>query len=345
MKIGRNDPCPCGSGVKSKKCCLGEEVELIHKCDGGINTNGMFPSIGGFENMPDLKHFLNIRLQKSYFNKKFNPDDFFQQSIQEYNQLMEEINSKLPKQYGEILNDIKEHLEKKEFDLVIKKADEILCVFPESVEAQMYKDETLLSQNLHAYNHVFPDLLPLKGKDKNSFLEKFRESFRNSSPTAKRFIYDLIQKEMQNDLWSSRYAALDLLKTIIFLEMDGEKLPEFCELLISTLKDDEGRVRNNALYCVSHLRASGIAGDLFFLLYEEAQKEENPAKKKNLCRAILEMVSPILDQVMAANKLSEDYNSAIEMALKNTGYDQTYYKGNFIQKMMHSLTNHGRGKY
>ncbi len=26
MKIGRNDPCPCGSGKKYKKCCLGKEA-------------------------------------------------------------------------------------------------------------------------------------------------------------------------------------------------------------------------------------------------------------------------------------------------------------------------------
>lgn len=25
MKIGRNDPCPCGSGKKYKKCCLGKD--------------------------------------------------------------------------------------------------------------------------------------------------------------------------------------------------------------------------------------------------------------------------------------------------------------------------------
>jgi len=25
-KVGRNDPCPCGSGKKYKKCCLGREV-------------------------------------------------------------------------------------------------------------------------------------------------------------------------------------------------------------------------------------------------------------------------------------------------------------------------------
>ena len=25
-KIGRNDPCPCGSGLKYKKCCLGKTL-------------------------------------------------------------------------------------------------------------------------------------------------------------------------------------------------------------------------------------------------------------------------------------------------------------------------------
>ena len=25
MKIGRNDPCPCGSGKKYKKCCLSKD--------------------------------------------------------------------------------------------------------------------------------------------------------------------------------------------------------------------------------------------------------------------------------------------------------------------------------
>ena len=24
-KVGRNDPCPCGSGLKYKRCCLGKE--------------------------------------------------------------------------------------------------------------------------------------------------------------------------------------------------------------------------------------------------------------------------------------------------------------------------------
>ena len=28
MKVGRNDPCPCGSGVKYKKCCLGKDMQV-----------------------------------------------------------------------------------------------------------------------------------------------------------------------------------------------------------------------------------------------------------------------------------------------------------------------------
>ena len=27
VKVGRNDPCPCGSGLKYKRCCLGKEVQ------------------------------------------------------------------------------------------------------------------------------------------------------------------------------------------------------------------------------------------------------------------------------------------------------------------------------
>ena len=29
-QVGRNDPCPCGSGKKYKKCCLSEEGAVLH---------------------------------------------------------------------------------------------------------------------------------------------------------------------------------------------------------------------------------------------------------------------------------------------------------------------------
>ena len=29
-KVGRNDPCPCGSGKKYKKCCLDKDIQKLH---------------------------------------------------------------------------------------------------------------------------------------------------------------------------------------------------------------------------------------------------------------------------------------------------------------------------
>jgi hypothetical protein len=31
MKIGRNEPCPCGSGKKYKKCCLDKQSNKMDK--------------------------------------------------------------------------------------------------------------------------------------------------------------------------------------------------------------------------------------------------------------------------------------------------------------------------
>ena len=33
MKVGRNDPCPCGSGLKVKRCCGGRpELQVTTPC-------------------------------------------------------------------------------------------------------------------------------------------------------------------------------------------------------------------------------------------------------------------------------------------------------------------------
>ena len=53
-KVGRNDPCPCGSGRKYKKCCLPNDVEDKKE---GFKTiyrfeAGSYGDVGGF--MPSL---------------------------------------------------------------------------------------------------------------------------------------------------------------------------------------------------------------------------------------------------------------------------------------------------
>lgn len=49
-KIGRNEPCPCGSGKKYKKCCMGQEDKLIESPD---ITNSKCPDLptSGLEDM------------------------------------------------------------------------------------------------------------------------------------------------------------------------------------------------------------------------------------------------------------------------------------------------------
>jgi len=47
MKIGRNDPCPCGSGKKYKKCCLIKRKQpLNEKIADVIQVNGLKPLLG-----------------------------------------------------------------------------------------------------------------------------------------------------------------------------------------------------------------------------------------------------------------------------------------------------------
>lgn len=44
MKIGRNDPCPCGSGKKYKKCCLSKDVPDIYQCIKDTVAENGYPS-------------------------------------------------------------------------------------------------------------------------------------------------------------------------------------------------------------------------------------------------------------------------------------------------------------
>ena len=42
-KIGRNDPCPCGSGKKYKKCCMIKDKEPNEDASSDVEANTSFP--------------------------------------------------------------------------------------------------------------------------------------------------------------------------------------------------------------------------------------------------------------------------------------------------------------
>ena len=69
VKISRNDPCPCGSGAKYKRCCIDKGFTWVRDADGTV-----FREIPITEEMREL-----LELQKQKFIEKHGrppgPDD------------------------------------------------------------------------------------------------------------------------------------------------------------------------------------------------------------------------------------------------------------------------------
>jgi len=47
-KIGRNDPCPCGSGKKYKKCCIDKPILEIEEMVPRLNYENSMQHFGSF---------------------------------------------------------------------------------------------------------------------------------------------------------------------------------------------------------------------------------------------------------------------------------------------------------
>lgn len=66
MKINRNDPCPCGSGKKYKKCCLNTEESISFPPDikeGLTDLNQMLDG-QNFDSLEELNSFLSDRMDQ-----------------------------------------------------------------------------------------------------------------------------------------------------------------------------------------------------------------------------------------------------------------------------------------
>ena len=85
---GCNDPCPCGSGKKYKKCCLGKDE----------------PVISGLE-AAEASDSLRKALDKRQFNLFAEVQAFFEQHTQQHNQrALEAFHGLSPEQMHRLLN-------------------------------------------------------------------------------------------------------------------------------------------------------------------------------------------------------------------------------------------------
>jgi len=80
-RIGRNDPCPCGSGKKYKKCCLGREEGLQKESATWMDEEGMH--VVGKGQRPSIEE--QERMTKAY-QQKIRKSPLWKQMVRDYGQ-------------------------------------------------------------------------------------------------------------------------------------------------------------------------------------------------------------------------------------------------------------------
>ena len=104
-KVGRNDPCPCGSGKKYKKCCIDKPVnfEQSTKPKGGFQYKaGSYGDIGNF--MPSIAclkqeredewiHYFVLVKPEEIFELEDDASDQSQEDLEEAFRIKFETNS------------------------------------------------------------------------------------------------------------------------------------------------------------------------------------------------------------------------------------------------------------
>jgi hypothetical protein len=80
-RIGRNDPCPCGSGKKYKKCCLGSEDAPQKESATWMDEEGMHVVSKG--QRPSIEE--QERMTKAY-QQKIRKSPLWKQMVRDYGQ-------------------------------------------------------------------------------------------------------------------------------------------------------------------------------------------------------------------------------------------------------------------
>lgn len=347
MNVGRNESCPCGSGKKFKKCCIDKQSEQLVQLNenqtarvitGYVNCSEFPPIINGYDTFPDLKYLLQKNLERLYFNDDFDTEKVVKETMEEYQKLMEKAEASLSKPYGVLLQEIKAFMVDKDYETAIKKANCILDKFPESKEAQIYKEDALFNLGNHPLLTHFSRVCNTTKQEKQKAADAFFYGFKAASSNVQKEIFLMIEDMYisNSDIhsWQARYYALDLLKNIgshAMIRLPQEIQEKADHLLLRALADNNGRVRNNAVSCVGNKKGVVSDTDFFFLLYKTLREEKDDSKKRAQARALLDFVTPMMDYAM--EKENSEYKKAIKHALQITNYNSRYYLASPEEKM------------
>lgn len=174
MKIGRNDPCPCGSGKKYKKCCLGKNE------DNEIETARMM-----LDTMMNLRKFMLKQEPqiKKYHHLRHIHSDILDSMIDYLNGGKYDFNQELKK--VTLANRIKslnkkEDLKLCEYDIDFDNDAEVMFFYGLSI----YKN----SENMNSISEIYLAKNKFKNKEKIELLKAMNQAYTS--------IFEIIDVEL-----------------------------------------------------------------------------------------------------------------------------------------------------
>ncbi len=339
MDVGRNDPCPCGSGKKYKKCCIGKEPAPARKGITGytIEINSFTGEVRGLDERPDLKRFFQDVMRESN-EEEIDVEKAANKAIERYTKRIVEVTAKLGRPLGNAIKEAEALLGEGQFEEGLSAIDKLLEAYPESIEIKGLRDGGLLALGKHPSQEYFAKIHAVPKNEREIFLKGFREAVLESAPkTEVKILSMLCDAYYQGTSWEERYMAVRMANHIILdMAVDKSNLEKADSFLLDALRDEDGRVRNAAVNCVQARKIHNTSG-LFFDFYEIAIHEQKDEKRRSLCRAILSLVCPMLDWEMESIGEMRDYRKAIDFALKITGYNPAYYRADPEKKIWMSF--------
>ena len=95
MKIGRNDPCPCGSGKKYKKCCIDKGTSIYPQPAMSAAKPDYHPFFSKYNTVAFLQSIAGLSLLPENHGKYVRSEELARTAINKYNNSNEIPNSKV----------------------------------------------------------------------------------------------------------------------------------------------------------------------------------------------------------------------------------------------------------
>ncbi len=321
-KIGRNDSCPCGSGKKYKKCCMGKEMPagLKHNPDSEFRFEEISKELMGMIAELHSKHesvFTNMsREDLISISRKIFSDERFDKYNFTY-----EIMEKIIRKYGQPPNPndpksinsmmtymkkvLKERYTDKDFTCICL---DLYLLIPEFFNNKQYREcWAIEAENEKIMNFIDgKKIIPL------FFFDRFLDGME---------LYQKNQHKKQNDLFNhiglkirdldnTEGDILQKVKKLSLTEEQGELMSEYLEQNSDIKKEIEKSIEEDEKV-VSRLLHNGELNQVLFKMeeiepqvkelgerFEESQlagQKENIAKKKN-DKAVRDVMFKLIDK-------------------------------------------------